>query len=72
MIQRVFLKPSLVKFLSKDTSHIFYQFPHRFTLQTGDFNIIINFQVNSTSSTSFKKCNVLACSIIQKVQCHGM
>ena len=40
-----------------------YQFFHWFTLQTGDFNLIINFRVYSTSSTSFKKYNVKACSI---------
>ena len=40
-IHHVLLKPSLVNFISKDVNLVIYS--HWFTLQTGDYDIIINF-----------------------------
>ena len=49
-----FSKLSLVNFILKDWYSI-YQFTHWFTLQNGDYGIIIDFGINSTSAMSLKK-----------------
>ena len=60
MIQQAFSKPSLVNLISKDANLVFYLSVYKFTLQTSDYDIIIEISVNSMSLTmSFKKCNVM-------------
>ena len=52
---------SLVKFISKYANLVFEYlsvYP-LLTLQTGDWDLFIDSRVDSTSSTSFKKCIVM-------------
>ena len=57
----MFSKLKLVYFLSKEANLVYSidQFTNWFTLQTGDYDIIIEFPVDSRSSKVFRKCNVL-------------
>ena len=42
------------------TWYSIYQFTSRFTVQTSDYDVIIDFRVDSMSlTTSFKKCNIM-------------
>ena len=58
MIQFAFSKPSLVNLMSKDANLVFFfiSFTHWFNFQNGDYGIIIDFRINSTSlGMSLKK-----------------
>ena len=59
-IEHAFSKPSLVSMISKVTQNWYsiYQLTHWFTLQNGDFDVFIEFCVDSTSI-----------NLNQKVQC---
>ena len=62
-IRHAFSKPCLVNLISKDVNLVLYlinQSTRWFTLQTREYDIIINFCVDSASlATLFKKCNVI-------------
>ena len=55
------LKAKLSKLdIKRREPSIFYQFTNLFTVQTSDYDVIIDFCVNSVSlATSLKKCNVI-------------
>ena len=60
MIQQAFSNSSLVNLISKDPNLVFDLSVYKFTLQTSDYDIIIEISVDSMSLTmSFKKCNVM-------------
>ena len=62
MIQHAFSKPSLVNLISKDANLVFYLsvYPLLNTLKTIDYDVILDFCVDSASlTTSYKKCNVI-------------
>ena len=58
--KQAFSKPSLVNLISKDANLVFLlSDTHWFTLQTSDYEVIIDFSVDLASlATLFKKCNV--------------
>ena len=56
MIQHAISKPSLVNLISKTPNwYSIYQFTHWFIFQNGDYYVIVDVPVDSTSSTSLKK-----------------
>ena len=61
MIQHAFRKLSRVNLISKDRKLVFYlSVSNWLAIQTGDYDIIIYFCVNSmTLATLLKKCNVM-------------
>ena len=59
-IEHAFSKPSLVNLISKDADLVFYLSVYMFTLQTRDYDVSVNFSVDSMSLTmSFKMWNVM-------------
>ena len=64
MVRHAFSKPSVVNLISKDAVLVLYlSVIHWFTLQTSDYDVIIDFYVSSASLATF----------IQKVQhLHGL
>ena len=51
-------KPGKLGIKRSEPGILFISLSIGFSLQTGDYDLIIDFHVNSTSSTSFKMCNV--------------
>ena len=69
-VQNGYLKPSLVNLILKDVNLAFYlSVANWFYLQSDDFDVIIDFRVDSTILMSFKKCNVM---LTWKDTCSGI
>ena len=55
-----FSKRSLANSILKEAYMIFYvSVYHWFTLKSGNYDIIINYRVDSASLTTFKRCSVI-------------